>query len=394
MNKKSTDIRTLKSLSTPQRYTISDTRGLQLFVKNAESKFWVFRFTFEGKRYDSGIGSFPAVTLADARTKVLKMRGMILNGINPIEAKKASRTATKSKEKPKVTFQKYALEYVDTMTIQWRNTKHAAQWVNTLTTYAFPVLGKLPLEEIKTEHILEILKPIWSTKNETAGRLRGRIERIISSAITMGLRTSANPATWKDHLQNILPSIKRTSKHHSALPYEEIPAFMEHLMANDSMTSLALQFTLLNISRTGEVRLAKRTEVVNGMWSIPANRMKCNVLHEVPLCPRSLELIQLAIEQAPYSEYIFSNKGKNLSSMAMLMMARRYKAGLTVHGGRSSFRDWAADTTDHSSDTAELALAHRIGSPTERAYRRGTMLEKRRLLLLDWEAYCLSKAKA
>ena len=389
--KNSTDIRTLQKLSKPCRYTIPDAKGLHLWVRPSHEKYWVFRFTFNGKRFDYGVGNFKDVSLAEAKKTTQKLRGSLLNGINPLQARKSQKEEVKNNTLTTVKFRKFALDYIETMSPRWRNPKHESQWLNTLTTYAFPVIGHLSLEEITTNHILKILEGMWKTKQETAARLRGRIERILSAAITRGLRKSSNPAIWRSHLENILPPPSNRGKtHHPALPYQEIHLLMAKLHEINTMSALALEFTILNASRTGEVIFAKRSEIIDDIWNIPAIRMKAGVQHQVPLGNRSLEIIRQACGLNPNSEYLFSNVNKPLSSMAMLMMLRRYKSGVTVHGFRSCFRDWTAEETNHSPEVAEMALAHTIGNRVEAAYRRGKLLERRRLLMKDWESYCLT----
>ena len=383
---KSINVRTLLALSKPTRFTIPGSRGLHLWVRPDLKKYWVYRFSFEGKRFDTSLGCFPEITLAEARNKVIKLRGKILNGENPLEAKKQKA----SPQTPQITFAKYAEQYINRMSPKWSNAKHAAQWMATVKTYAFPRIGKLPLDAITTNHIVQILEPIWTTKHETARRLMGRMERIISASITSGLRTSSNPALWKGHLENLLPQIPKSGKHHEALPFGEVPSFMRYLRANESTSSLALQFVILNASRTSEVVYAKRTEIHEDIFAIPPQRMKARKTHEVPLCPRSLQLLEEARMNDPESEYLFSNNGRPLSRMAMLMLLRRYRPGLTVHGFRSSFRDWVSEVTEHSPEVAEMALAHTIGNKVEAAYRRGKLLERRRILMSDWELFCLS----
>jgi integrase len=271
---------------------------------------------------------------------------------------------------------------------KWRNQKHGDQWVATVANYAFPVIGAMPLDQIETQHILEILTPIWHNKSQTAGRLRGRIERILSAAITRKLRTGANPAIWKGHLENLLPTQRASGKHHEALPYTDIPIFMARLRETVGVSSLALEFAILNASRTGEVLLGMRSEVQGYVWTIPGSRMKAGQMHQVPLCQRSIDLLLIAKSQDPESKYLFSRGGKPLSNMAMLMLVRRLQAGLTVHGFRSTFRDWVSELTEHSPEVAEMALAHTIGNKVERAYRRGNLMEPRRKLLNDWASYC------
>ena len=389
MTKKPTDIRTLRNLITPVRYSIHDCRRLHLWVRPDLRKYWVYRFTFEGKRYDMSLGSFPEISLADARAKATKLNGKLLSGINPIEAVKA--IDPKQGFKPTVTFAEYSLEYIQRMSPSWSNLKHAEQWTSTIKNYAFPIIGSLSLREITTDHILQILNPIWTTKNETASRLRGRLERILSASITSELRDLPNPAIWRGHLSNLLPQIKKSDNHHEALPYNEIPALIAMLKNNSSISSLALQFTILNASRTGEVLNALRSEISESIWSIPASRMKAKKEHQVPLCKTSLEIILRAQEMDPNSRFIFSRNGKPLSNMAMLSLVREIISPVTVHGFRSSFRDWVAEETDHSPEVAEMALAHTISNRVEAAYRRGKLLERRRLLMIDWEAFCYAK---
>ena len=385
---KSTDIRTLKSINYQVRYSIPDAKGLHLLVRKDLKKYWIYRYTHAGKRQDQCLGSFPDMPLADARIKAQRLRSMLINGVNPNEAKKVKKETAKA-QPPKVTFKKFALEYIDRMSPKWSNAKHALQWTATLETYAFQKIGAMGLEDIKTPHIQDILNPIWNKKHETARRVRGRIERILSAAITTGLRTSANPAVWRGHLENVLPQQNAIPEHHSAMPYSELPAFMVRLSNIEGVAALALQFTILNASRTGEVLYAERCEVSGEQWNIPAKRMKTRRAHVVPLCPKALELIAKAQKLDPDSSYLFSIKGKPLSSMAMLMLLRRLKQNLTVHGYRATFSTWVSEETDHSPQVCEMALAHAIGNKVEAAYRRGTLLERRRVLMLDWQNYCL-----
>jgi integrase len=381
-----TDI-SIKALTTPGRYTDDQTKGLHLWVKDTGRKYWNLRYTSAGDRKGIGLGAYPEVSLKQARIKAIEQRNLINKGVDPMQVKNATKATALITTR--LNFQDFALDYIATMRPKWRNQKHGDQWVATVTSYAFPVIGAMPLAEIDTQHVLDILTPIWVSKTETAVRLRGRIERILSAAITRKLRPVGNPAMWKGHLENLLPTPRATDKHHAALPFGDVPAFMAKLREVDGLSALALEFTILNASRTGEVILARRTEVHGNVWTIPGNRMKAGRLHQVPLCQRSLDLMLIAQSLDPNSQYIFSRGGKPLSSMAMLMMARRMQAGLTVHGFRSSFRDWVSEETDHSPEVAEMALAHTIGNKVEQAYRRGNLLERRRRLMQDWESYCM-----
>lgn len=380
-----TDI-SIKALNTPGRYTDDQTKGLHLWVKDSGRKYWNLRYTLAGSRKGLGLGAYPEVSLKQARIRAIEQRNHINKSIDPMQLKSAAKAPALVSSGEK--FQDFALDYIETMRPKWRNQKHGDQWLATVTNYAFPVIGAMPLAEIDTPHVLDVLKPIWGTKAETAVRLRGRIERILSAAITRKLRSAGNPALWKGHLENLLPTPRATDKHHEALPYGDVPAFMAKLREADGISALALEFTILNASRSGEVLLARRTEVQGNVWTIPGNRMKAGRQHQVPLCQRSLDLMLIAQSLDPDSQYLFSRGSKPLSSMAMLMMVRRMQAGLTVHGFRSSFRDWVSEETDHSPEVAEMALAHTIGNKVEQAYRRGNLLERRRRLMQDWAGYC------
>ena len=384
-----TDI-VVKKISQAGRHTDDQHKGLHLWVKVTGQKYWIFRYTNQGKRIGLSFGAYPDVGLRQARERAIEARNKINKGIDPLEEKKAAKWALEPSAAPM--FKAFALAHIETMRPQWRNLKHGDQWVSTVASYAFPVVGEMQLDEIETQHILEILTPIWHTKTETAMRLRGRIERILSAAITRKLRNGPNPALWKGHLENLLPTQRASDKHHEALPYKEIPVFMSKLRETDGISALALEFAILNASRTGEVIQGLRNEVQGDVWTIPGSRMKAGQQHQVPLCQRSLNLLQIAQSLDPESQYLFSRSGKPLSNMAMLMMVRRMKAGLTVHGFRSTFRDWVSEETDHSPEVAEMALAHTIGNKVEKAYRRGNLLERRRRLMQDWESYCTAGA--
>ena len=380
-----TDI-VIKNLSRAGRYTDDQTKGLHLWVNGTGKKYWIFRYTNQGKRLSLSFGAHGgAGGLRLARTKAIEARNLINNGSDPLQGKKTAKKADEPSATP--TFEPFALKHIEAMRPKWRNQKHGDQWVATVANYAFPVIGAMPLDEIEIEHVLAILNPIWLTKSETAGRLRGRLERILSAAITLKLRSAPNPALWKGHLENLLPAPRGSDKHHEALPYQQLPVFMAKLRETGGVSALALEFTVLNASRTGEVLLGLRSEVQGNVWTIPGNRMKAGQQHQVPLCQRSLDLLLIAKSLDPESKYLFSRNGKPMSNMAMLMMVRRMGAGLTVHGFRSTFRDWVSEETDHSPEVAEMALAHTIGNKVEKAYRRGNLLERRRRLMQDWESY-------
>ena len=385
----------VKSINKPGRFTDGDMQGLNLQVKPNLKKYWVYRCTFEGKRIDLSFGSYPNTTLKEARKRAVEARNKVNQGNDPRAAKKKPQKSSNLVTQPKTTFKTFAESVVEMKRAEWRNQKHGDQWSYTLKEYAYPTIGEKALDEIETDDILEILKPIWNTKTETASRLRGRIEWIIAAATTRKLRSGVNPAQWRGHLQTILPAPDKVAKiqHHKALPYKELPSFVATLQEMDGMTPLALEFLILNASRTGEVIGALRTEVEGSLWRIPAERMKAKKPHEVPLCERSLQIIAIAKSQDQHSKYLFSRAEKPLSSMAMAMLLRRMGVDVTVHGFRSTFRDWVSEETDHSPEVAEMALAHAIRNKVESAYRRGNLREPRRRLLEHWECYCLSTIK-
>ena len=382
-----TDI-SLKRLSKVGRHTDDQTKGLHLWVKPSMQMYWIFRYTMNGKREGISMGAYPEIGLKTARQRATEARHKINQGICPLSEKKAVLAPIKEPKSPK--FSDFALSYIETMRPKWRSQKHADQWVSTIKAYAFPELGDMRLDEIDTDNVQKVLMPIWLQIPETSARVRGRIEKILSAAITHKYRTASNPAVWKGHLENLFPAHQDAQKHYEALPYDQLTDFMQTLKEVDGLSALALQFTILNASRTGEVLLGLRSEVKGDVWTIPATRMKAKQEHQVPLCSRSLELLKIAYSLDPDSKYLFSNNGKPLSNMAMLMMARGLKKGLTVHGFRSTFRDWVSEETEHSAEAAEMALAHTVGNKVEAAYRRGKLLERRRRLMKDWETYCLT----
>ena len=377
----------VKNLKAPGRYTDAAVSGLNLNIKSQGGKYWVFRYLFAGTRRDLSLGSYPEITLKEARKRATACRIDLMQGKRPSTYWRNAEPAITDKP----IFRDYAKECIEGKKAEWKNDKHTYQWFRTIEVFANPVIGNMHLDEINTEHILRILSPLWNKKTETATRLRGRLEWIIASAITRGLRAGSNPATWRMHLETLLPKPSKIAKviHHPALPYKQVPEFMLELRENGCISALALEFLILNASRSGEVIFGRRCEVGEGsIWTNPADRMKSAKEHRVPLGARSIEILQIAASLDPQSPYLFSIDGKPLSNMAMLMFLRGRHSKLTVHGFRSAFRDWAAEETSHSSEAAEKALAHTINNQTEAAYRRGDLLEPRRKLMKDWEDYC------
>ncbi len=380
----------VKTLTKPGRYTDATTHGLNLNIKSNGRKYWVFRYLYAEKRLDLALGVYPDIGLKEARKRAVQARSSVLQGQRPVATWK---TAAIPETSNTPLFKNFATECIATKKSEWSNPKHTDQWTNTIEQYANPVIGNLPLDEIETDHILRVLTPIWHTKTETASRLRGRIEWILASATSRRLRTGFNPATWRGHLETILPKPSKiaTVTHHAALAYADVPEFMLKLREMDGVGALTLEFLILNVNRTGEVLGALRSEITHdGLWIIPAKRMKAGKEHRVPLCQRSLDILAIARSVDPISNYLFSKEGKPLSSMAMSMLLRRMKIDVTVHGFRSSFRDWVAEETEHSPEVAEMALAHSIRNQVEAAYRRGDLLLRRKALMYDWQSYCLT----
>jgi len=377
-------------ITKPGRY-FDNASGLHLWVKSSNQKYWILRFMENGKRQDMSLGSYKVLTLLEARKKALDAQIQLSQGINPLERKKAEKKKTETK-KVEVLFKDFALECVKAKSNEWRSTKHHDQWLYTLKEFAFPTIGDMPINQVNTEHILKILSPIWISKTHTASRLRGRLEWIFSSAIARKYFSGNNPAVWRGHLQTILsaPNKIAKAKHHPALTYREIPALFLKLQSLESISALALEFTILNASRTGEVIGGLKAEIENEIWTIPANRMKGNKEHRVPLTPRSIEILNIASILDPDSPYLFSKDKKALSNMAMAMTLRRLKSDVTVHGFRSTFRDWVSEETSTPSEVAEMALAHSIRNKVESAYRRGDLLARRRDLMKYWEDFCTS----
>ena len=394
----------------------SDGGGLFLQVGKSSTKSWIFRYwvperdplsgnlvvdATTGKRRgrvrEMGLGSLITVSLQDARERALECRKFREKETDPIAAREASRREAALQRAKSLTFKDAAAAYMAAHRVAWKNDKHAAQWPATLKNYAYPIIGDLPLQLIDTTLVMKVIEPIWSEKPETANRLRGRIETVLDWATVRGYRQGENPARWRGHLDKLLParSKVRKTRHHSALPYAELPDFMVKLRAQDGIAARALEFTILTAARTGETIGAKRSEIdlKNKIWIVPAERMKTGKEHRVPLSDRAIEIFESVSDDASDQEsFVFPGRGlgEPLSNMAMLKLLQRMgRDDLTVHGFRSTFRDWAAEKTSFPNEVIEMALAHAIDDKTEAAYRRGDLFDKRRRLSDGWEKYIL-----
>jgi integrase len=361
----------------------ADGGGLYLSISPNGGRRWVFLFRWHGKPTEIGLGSARDVTLARARELASQARAKLAEGINPKEARKPTEGAT---------FAECADRVIEAMRPSWRNGKHAAQWGMTLRDYAAP-LRQLPVDKIATDDVLAVLKPLWNEKPETASRLRGRIERVLDAAKAQGLRSGENPARWRGHLDQLLPKRQRLTRgHHAAMPYTDVPAFMSDLQARRATAALALEFAVLTAARSGEVLGAQWEEfdVDGAVWTVPAPRMKAGREHRVPLSKRALKIIQ-EMQESRNGDFVFPGQkpGSPLSVMALEMILRRMKIeGVTVHGFRSAFRDWAAERTNFANEVCEAALANVIENKAEAAYRRGDLFDKRRKLMEAWAVHC------
>jgi integrase len=390
----------------------ADGEGLYLLVKETGARSWVLRYMIAGRSRDLGLSRSPEalalmgktgskdITLAQARDVAAIYRMKVRAGIDPLaereELAQKAAEAERVERIAQVTFRTVAEDYIADHEASWRNPKHRQQWRNTLATYVYPAIGDKPIATITTDDVLTIIKPLWQKKSETASRVRGRIETILNAAKVRGYRTGENPAQWRGHLSQLLPARTKLSRgHHEALPYLAVPDFMASLRERRAMAALALEFAVLTATRTNEVLCATWEEVdlVKGVWVIPESRMKAAREHRVPLSSRALEILNATRHLG--AAFLFPGQTQaQLSGMSMAMLLRRMKIAVTVHGFRSSFRDWAAETTGYPHEACEMALAHSIGNKAEAAYRRGDLFDKRRQLMEDWARFCDGSGKA
>lgn len=392
----------VSKLTKPGLY--GDGGGLTLQITATGAKSWLFRYMMAGKPYGMGLGPTHTVSLAAARQKAADARKLLVDGINPLAVKKQKQIAAALAAAKMMTFDQCAEAYIHTHKAGWKNAKHADQWTNTLKTYASPVLGHLPVADVDTGLVVKCLAPIWESKTETASRLRGRIESVLDWATTSGYRTGENPARWKGHLENLLATISRSSRtrNHPSLPWQRIAAFMAALGAREGISARAVEFCILTACRSGEVRGARWAEfdLAGKVWTIPAERMKARREHQVPLSDAALALLESMPKDG---EIVFAGiKGQPLSDMSLTAVIRRMNGddkpvwvdangdGVTVHGFRSTFRMWAAETTNYPREVAEHALAHQLPDAVERAYQRGSQFTKRAALMADWAAFCMT----
>jgi integrase len=377
-----------------------DGGGLYLQVSDFKTKAWVFRYMMAGRARKMGLGDFELVSLKDARKKRDAAYALVVDGVDPIDERKTRKAAQAAEKAKALTFKECAEDYIAAHESSWKSAKHASQWTSTLETYAYPVIGNLPVQLIDVGLVMKILRPIWNTKTETASRVRGRIEKVLDRAKALKLRTGENPAAWRGHLDHLLPPKSQVApvEHHPALPYADMPTFMAKLRTKNGVSARALEFTILTVARTGDTIGATLPEInrTGNLWTVPAARVKGKKGarkrdHVVPLSEAALALLPAE------GDFIFpgGKEGAGLSNAAMseMLEGMGYSPDVaTVHGFRSTFTDWAADETDYPNEMLELAKAHTVSDKVEAAYRRGNMLEKRRRMMDDWAAYCDGEA--
>lgn len=379
-------------LKEPGRYP--DGGGLYLQIGRTGTKSWLYRFMLHGKAREMGLGSLDRVSLETARKRAAECRQQHDDGIDPIEARDAKRAAAQAETAKSLTFTECAEGYIQAQQAGWRNAKHADQWRNTLKAHVTPVFGSLPVRKVDQALVMAALRPIWTTKPETASRVRGRIEAILDWATVSGYRSGDNPARWRGHLQKLLakPADVRAVEHHPALSYDDVGVFVANVRRMKGIAAQAVEFLIFTAARTSEVVGARWTEIdlERRIWTIPANRIKARREHRVPLSPPAIAILT-ALAKIRESEFVFPGGKSNtsLSNMALLGVLKRMKrTDITIHGFRSTFRDWAAERTSYPSEVAEMALAHAVGDKVEAAYRRGDLFEKRHGLMRAWAKHC------
>ena len=374
-------------MALPGRWSVGGVDGLALQVTAAGARSWVLRISVAGKQREMGLGSFPSVTLAEAREKARAHRAKVEQGEDPILARRTARNAAAVERSFQQSFASVAAEYITQHAPTWKNPKHEAQWAATLRTYAEPVMGAVLVRDVTTSHVIRVLDPIWTTKTETATRVRSRIELVLDFAAARGLREGPNPARWRGNLDAALPKPNKIAKvqHHAAVPVSDIAAFMSRLREQSGMGARAVEFAILTAARSGEVRGAVWAEIDldKALWTVPASRMKSGREHRVPLSKPAIRLLRsLAAEES--EGLVFPGMRGPLSDMSLTAVLRRMEVDATVHGFRSTFRDWCSECTHHTGEVAEMALSHAVGDKVEAAYRRGDLFDKRVQLMSDW----------
>ncbi|SFD86523.1 Integrase [Thiohalospira halophila DSM 15071] len=382
----------VKRLSKPGFHAVGGVSGLVLRVKETGSRQWVLRTTLSGKRHNIGLGGFPDVTLAQARERAREYKEQIWRGEDPLAARRAAEDARRAEEAKRVTFEEAARRCHEAKAAEFRNEKHQRDWIISLERYAFPELGSISVAEIELPHVLKALEPIWSTKTETATRVRQRIETVLTWATVSGYREGENPARWAGNLEVALPAPRKIRKvqHHRALPWKEVPGFMAALRQREGMGARALEFAILTAARSGEVRGARWSEIdlPGRVWTVPADRIKAGKEHRVPLSDDAVALLE-SLPRFEGSDLVFTtSRGGGLSDATISAVCKRMGVDATPHGFRSSLKDWARSCTTFADEVSELALAHVNSDATRSAYARDELLPQRARLMADWAHFC------
>ena len=383
---------------------LHDGGGLYLQVSKVGSKSWIYRYFSDGKSHDHGLGSFKVLTLAEAREAALQCRKLRAQGLDPIREKKQQRIAARLEDAKAITFKDCVEQYLKAHASAWKENRHKDKWERSLELYAYPTLGDLPVGEIDIDYVFRALDLIWEDKNETASRVRGRIEQVLDWARVRGFREGDNPARWNGNLSHLLPAKNKIAKkkHLKSLPYADLPDFWKELSQRSTNAAAMLRFTILTATRTGDTRFATWGEIDmdNKLWTIPGERMKAGKQHRVPLSPQAVQILKELAKQHPAeaqddSDLVFPGpkQGQPHSENAMLNVLDQmgYKGRITVHGFRSTFKVWAVEQTDYANDISEMALAHTIPNAVEAAYKRTDLLDKRRELMNEWSGYCCGR---
>jgi integrase len=383
----------VQRLRKPGKY--HDGGGLYFVIHSGGSRSWTFRYGPAGKNW-TGIGPLHTVGLAEARDRAKDLRLKLLDNIDPLSAKRGERQMARLAAARSMTFENAAKACHTAMSVGWRNPRHVKEWLAALEKHAFPVLGDMLVADVDTALVMKAVEPMWKDKTQTAARVRSRIEMVLDWAKVKGFRQGENPARWKGHLDQLLPARKAVNggKHFAALPYAKIPALMARLRAINSIEARALEFLILTASRLTQTCEARSNELGAGLWTIPEERMKTGEAHVVPLCKRALEILKEVQADHPGGEFVFSRQGgrKPIATRSVWDLARRLSGGATVHGFRSSFRDWATDhRADYPDTMIEIALAHKVGNEAKRAYLRTKMIERRREMMAAWSAFCAGR---
>jgi integrase len=395
--KELTDLDVRRKAKQEGYWFVGGVAGLLLQVKASLAASWILRVVVGTKRREFGLGGYPDVTLKEAREKARGARALIEQGTDPRAEKRARKAALQAQQAKALTFDEAAKLAHQNRSHEFSNTKHVDDWLSSLTRYASPIIGSMPVGDIETSHVIKVLEPIWTTKTETATRVRQRIESVLSWATVSEYRKGDNPAQWKGRLEHALPRPSKVKKveHHAALPWKEVPAFMADLRKRDGMGARALEFAILTAARSGEVRLATWDEIdlKKRLWTVPAERMKARLEHRVALSLAAIKLLS-KLPRFEGSPYVFpATRGGALSDMSISAVCRRMGVGAVPHGFRSSFKDWARSKTRYDDEVSELALAHVNSDKTRAAYARDELLPQRKALMSDWATFCATAPK-